>query len=450
MKTNFSKFVLGAMGASALLLSPVFASAQMGECAGGLCGAPNQTGGGGGCGCGCGCGCSILVARTDLGDTYQYSDDFDNDGMEDDFDNCPFAANGEQADSDGDGLGDSCDNCRSSSNPTQSDADGDRMGDGCDDDSDGDSLPNLTDNCPLFPNNGLQDDVDADGVGNLCDEDDDNDAVMDIVDNCPLVANPTQALGDPAEFGARCKSDADSDGIPDSFDNCPAVSGVDLADTDRDGVGNLCDRDWDNDGVGNDLDNCRSATNPLQTDGDRDGMGDLCDDKFCFTIDNPGDASRCLDPEAPLFVRPGKDETIEAGQPLRLRLFANRANTAIRYTWAVEKSAGSTRGYQLQNPRGTVTYSTPYEYTYIRNNVPTFMATEPGEYVIRVESELVFEDVKGFPKTTDVQTFKVKVTGNALFPGLPQLPEGNCSQAGGGMGVLSVLSMLGLAFRRRR
>ena len=164
MKTNVSNLVLGFLGAGALLMAPGLASAQQGECSGGLCGTPNQTGGGG---CGCGCGCSILINMTDLGDTYQYSDDFDNDGMEDDFDNCPFAANGEQLDTDGDGMGDSCDNCRSGSNPSQADADGDRLGDSCDDDADGDTLPNLTDNCPLFPNNGLQEDMDSDGLGNL-------------------------------------------------------------------------------------------------------------------------------------------------------------------------------------------------------------------------------------------------------------------------------------------
>ena len=441
MKTTLGKLVLGVVGAGALLVSPGFAAAQQGECAGGLCGTPEQTGGG----CGCGCGCSILINQSDLGDTYQYSDDFDNDGMEDDFDNCPFMANSEQTDTDGDGMGNSCDNCRSASNPSQADADGDRLGDTCDDDADGDTLPNLTDNCPLFPNNGLQEDVDSDGLGNLCDDDDDNDTVTDINDNCPLVANPAQGLGDPAEFGTRCKSDADSDGIPDSFDNCPSVSGQDTTDGDRDGIGNLCDRDWDNDGVGNDLDNCRNSLNPTQVDGDRDGMGDLCDDKFCFTIDNPGDASRCLDPESPLFVRPGKDESIKTGEPLRLRLFANRANTAIRYTWAVEKGG---RGAQVQNPRGTVTYSTPYEYTYLKDRTPMFVATEPGDYVVRLESELVFDDVKGFPKKTDVQTFNVKVSGNALLPGLPVL-GGDCSQTGNG-GFLAMMGMLALAIRRRR
>src|SRR5688572_20687645 len=68
-----------------------------GECTGGLCGSPNQSGGG----CGCGCGCSILINFTDQGDTYQYADDFDDDAIEDDFDNCPFTFNSTQVDADG-------------------------------------------------------------------------------------------------------------------------------------------------------------------------------------------------------------------------------------------------------------------------------------------------------------------------------------------------------------
>ena len=98
------------VAALVFLASPT-AWAQQGECSGGLCGVPNQTGGSpctnGVCSGGCGCGCSVLINQTDLGSTYQYSDDYDNDGWEDDFDNCPFSANGDQGDSDGDGFGDS-------------------------------------------------------------------------------------------------------------------------------------------------------------------------------------------------------------------------------------------------------------------------------------------------------------------------------------------------------
>lgn len=416
------------------------------ECSGGACGTPNQSGGGG---CGCGGG-SILINNTDMGDTYQYADDFDNDGWEDDYDNCPFSANAEQADGDGDGMGDSCDNCRGSSNPLQTDADGDRMGDACDDDADNDGIPNVQDNCRYFPNpnqvNG-QDDQDADGLGDLCDTDDDGDGVLDPADNCPLVSNPGQLSTDPTTFGARCKTDEDGDGIPDNFDNCPGVAGLNVADGDSDGRGDLCDEDLDNDGIANLLDNCRFRGNPTQVDQDRDGLGDGCDDKFCFVVDSaqPG---RCLDPEAPFHGRPGPDVTAQTGTPVRLRLFANRSEQGIRYTWAVEQAPNNTRNYALQNPRGTATHSTPWEYHFDKDRVPTFMANDPGEYTIRLETELIFGDPNGLPKTTDVQTIKIKVEGSPRIFGLPA--PASCSQAQDTSLLMSVLGLVLVAWRRRR
>jgi len=99
-----------------LFAAPAFAQAGQGECANGQCGTPNNNGGGG---CGCGCGGSILVNYTDVGKTYEQSDDSDHDGIDDALDNCPFTPNPDQLDTDGDSVGDACDNCAQTANPDQ-------------------------------------------------------------------------------------------------------------------------------------------------------------------------------------------------------------------------------------------------------------------------------------------------------------------------------------------
>jgi photosystem II stability/assembly factor-like uncharacterized protein len=80
--------------------------------------------------------------------------DSDGDGVPDASDNCPTTPNPDQADSDGDGVGDACDNCRETANADQADSDGDGVGDACD-------------NCPTTPN-ADQLDTDGDGVGDAC------------------------------------------------------------------------------------------------------------------------------------------------------------------------------------------------------------------------------------------------------------------------------------------
>jgi hypothetical protein len=107
----FSTVALG------FLATPAFAqpAPAPGECGGGACGTPNNNGGGG---C-CGCGGSILVDYTDVGRSYEQSDDSDHDGIDDSLDNCPFTANPDQLDADGDGVGDVCDNCVATANADQ-------------------------------------------------------------------------------------------------------------------------------------------------------------------------------------------------------------------------------------------------------------------------------------------------------------------------------------------
>ncbi|WP_336067934.1 reprolysin-like metallopeptidase [Mesoflavibacter sp. CH_XMU1404-2] len=73
-----------------------------------------------------------------------------------------------QNDTDGDGIPDASDNCVNTPNFDQADTDGDGIGDVCDDDIDGDGILNASDNCVYTPN-ADQADTDGDGVGDVCD-----------------------------------------------------------------------------------------------------------------------------------------------------------------------------------------------------------------------------------------------------------------------------------------
>ena len=268
----------------------------------------------------------------DMG-AYEFGRDTDADGVLDDRDNCPNAANADQADADNDGVGDACDNCPAVANPGQADADGNGIGDACEGggggggggatDADSDGVLDANDNCPATANadqadadrdgvgdvcdncvntaNATQTDGDADGIGDACDNcpsvanpgqaDADRDGIGDACDNCPAAANPGQADADGDGLGDACdggsSADFDGDGVPDATDNCPTTANADQADADGDGVGSACDNcpnasnstqaDADHDGIGDACDNCVNTANSTQTDSDGDGFGDACD-----------------------------------------------------------------------------------------------------------------------------------------------------------------------------
>jgi hypothetical protein len=109
-------------------------------------------------------------------------------------------------------------------------------------DQDGDTIDDLSDNCPLVPNLD-QLDTDGDGVGDACDTSDtDGDTIDDVNDNCPLIANPLQMDTDGDGVGDACE-DSDGDTVLDNTDNCPLVANLDQLDSDGDGLGDVCDSD---------------------------------------------------------------------------------------------------------------------------------------------------------------------------------------------------------------
>jgi hypothetical protein len=416
-----------------------------GECSGNACGTPDTSGGGGapcvGGDCAGGGAGSVLVSNTDTGDSYQYADDYDDDGREDDVDNCPFVANKHQQDSDGDGVGDVCDNCPSVANKDQLDVDGDGQGDACDPDADNDGILNAKDNCPLVANL-TQADTDGDGQGDACDSDADNDGILNAKDNCPLVANPDQGNADPNSFGDACDRDTDKDDIEDSKDNCPMVANRDQKKSNAAATaGDACNPDIDLDGVPNAKDNCPMVANRDQVDRDRDGKGDICDSRYCYVVF--GDVRNCLDPMTTFRVyAPGG--RVATGETVRLRLFANRESAAVRYTWIIEeRPAGSNAA--VQGPRGTVNESSPYEYRYENGKAPVFSPDQPGEYRIKVVAELVLPDTVN-PAWTRTNSYVATITAEGD-------PVAGCSLGGAGAGsglALTLSLLLGLSALRAR
>jgi hypothetical protein len=386
------------------------------------------------------------VNNTDIGITYSTSDDFDGDGYEDDFDNCPFRPNQDQADGDGDFVGDLCDNCKAADNENQLDTDADGQGDVCDADIDNDGVANADDNCRLVPNR-AQADVDQDDLGDACDEDIDQDGVGNQDDPCPFKANVTTA----------CDDDTDQDGVPDALDNCPLAANPTQKDTDEDRIGDNCDADADGDGVTNGMDNCSLDANPDQLDADHDGQGDTCDvDGFCLVVPKNPDRTKCLNPKTVFQVVAAPRVKTKAGEKVLLSVYANRKEINLNYQWNVTKApagASDTVSY----PIGTATCKDAYECRPIKEDRrPTFTPTRPGEYTLTLGADLetldaiepqvkhaeseVIVTVEGDAKGTKVESNAKDSSSGCRFSSTGSSP---------GVAVLG-LGLLLLALKRRR
>ncbi len=404
------------------------------ECLGTQCGAPQERGGGG---CGCGCGCSVFVHYSDDGKTLNATDDYDQDGIPDRFDNCPFTPNRDQADSDGDGVGDACDNCPTVANKDQLDSDGDGIGDACEEricdasghvvqvsnhhiagsipDIDGDCVENSRDNCPRVKNPDQTPSPRDPTIGAACD---------------PLLCQPCRTGVGNCPTICTTGADRDHDGVPDLVDNCPDDANPDQKDSFSSGIGDACNTDIDRDGYPNDLpgrpadparrDNCPLVpNNQMNTTGmaQGDACNPLAGQVFCAGLaNNRGEVPGCAEGNGLMRLNgppavPSFELTVKSGDLVELPLFLNRRNRAISWTLSVAQGPNNTT---IQNP---VTESVGDD-GHFRNlprvgKEPTIRVTDST--IVNVKAQLAFAD-PGFPDIT-TSTGQIKLTVDSSSSG---------------------------------
>jgi hypothetical protein len=137
-------------------------------------------------------------------------------------------------------------------------------------DSDGDGVPDASDNCP-DNSNADQADSDEDGIGDVCEvingddllglfqslnieepsDDSDGDGLADGLEvGTPPPEEPAEAKksgknddhsGSIQTLTIEISDDSDGDGVPDSLDNCPSIANPTQTDTDDNGLGDACE-----------------------------------------------------------------------------------------------------------------------------------------------------------------------------------------------------------------
>jgi outer membrane protein OmpA-like peptidoglycan-associated protein len=190
----------------------------------------------------------------------------------------------EKSDEDGDGISDDKDQCPAAAE----DMDGFQDADGCPDpDNDGDGILDANDKCPSEPET-KNDYQDADGCPDEV-PDRDNDGVADTEDKCPDEGGPTVIRRKGEFYGCP---DRDKDGVPDKIDKCPDEPEDTDGYQDADGCP---DPDNDGDGILDVDDQCVDVPEVMNGYQDADGCPDEVPDRDHDGIKDSDD--KC--PDAP-------------------------------------------------------------------------------------------------------------------------------------------------------
>jgi hypothetical protein len=195
-------------------------------------------------------------------------------------------------------------------------------------------------------------------------------------------------------------------------------------------------------------DNCPVDANADQSDEDRDALGDECDDRYCYVVH--GDAENCLDPTDAFSIY-SPNVAVPTGEEMMVRLFANRANAAMRYQFTITNApAGSSA--TIKNPQGPTSVSTPYEYHYTEGEEVTFTPDRPGSYEVRVVATLAWDDEVTGVSDAQAETYAIiEADGKAFDSGAcSTAPIGNHSGSLLGVLVPLLLLCLGITIVKRK